>query len=137
MNGIQRIACAIGSIVLFGVSHTSLAGPANTLDEFFGALSTCARIQPARPDWSGSTLTVRFILGTDGRPVGPPRVTYLKLAGPSPAHKAFEVAAKAAIAGCFPLSMTDSLSVVMADRHILLTVQGTGPGEARIPMRQR
>lgn len=94
------------------------AGAANTLHDLWAAVGGCARHAQVAREAAGSEVTVLFTLKRDGSLQGKPRITYARLIGDGEQQRAFIAASLSAIAGCFPISITDGLGGAVAGRPI-------------------
>jgi hypothetical protein len=108
-------ALALAMTISAPVAH---AEPANTLHDLWQALGACAHHAQVAPEAAGSEITVLFTLKRDGSLQGKPRITYSRLIGERVDQQAFVAASFSAIAGCFPLPMTDGLGGAVAGRPI-------------------
>lgn len=113
-----RRCIAIPGFVLLFAGSPAQAVPANTLHDLWEALGACARHAQVAREAAGSEITVLFTLKRDGSLQGKPRITYARLVGASDQQRAFIAASLSAIAGCFPIPITDGLGGAMAGRPI-------------------
>jgi hypothetical protein len=112
---VRRVALALALTLAGSVAH---AQPANSLHDLWQALGACARRAQVAPQAAGSEITVLFTLKRDGSLQGKPRITYSRLIGDKIDQQAFVAASLSAIAGCFPLLMTEGLGGAVAGRPI-------------------
>jgi hypothetical protein len=112
---VKLAALALGLTLAGSVAH---AQPANSLHDLWQALGACARRAKVAPEVAGSEITVLFTLKRNGSLLGKPRITYSRLIGDEVDQQAFVAASLSAIAGCFPLPMTDGLGGAIAGRPI-------------------
>jgi hypothetical protein len=112
---VKLAALALGLTLAGSVAH---AQPANSLHDLWQALDACARRAKVAPEVAGSEITVLFTLKRNGSLLGKPRITYSRLIGDVVDQQAFVAASLSAIAGCFPLPMTDGLGGAIAGRPI-------------------
>jgi hypothetical protein len=112
---VRRAALALALTLPGSVAH---AQPVNSLHDLWQALGDCARRAQLAPEAAGSEVTVLFTLKRDGNLQGKPRITYSRLIGDKVDQQAFVAASLSAIAGCFPLPLTDGLGGAIAGRPI-------------------
>jgi hypothetical protein len=112
----MRVAAPVLALIVAG--PPAHAEPANTLHALWDALSACARRAPVAPDAAGSEITVLFTLRRDGSLQGRPRITHTRLVGGADQERAFVATTLSAIAGCFPIAITDGLGGAVAGRPI-------------------
>lgn len=114
----ERLSVAVVIFALTLAGSPAQAGPANTLHDLWDALGACARRAQVAREAGGSEVTVLLTLKRDGSLQGKPRITYARLVGDSDQQRAFIAASLAAIAGCFPIPITDGLGGAVAGRPI-------------------
>ncbi|MFG4693398.1 hypothetical protein ACF0BX_19900 [Acinetobacter baumannii] len=108
----------VPAFALMLAGSPALAEPANSLTGLWAALGTCTQHARVAPEAAGSEVTVLFTLRRDGTLQGKPRITYARLVGDRDQQQAFLAATLAAIAGCFPIAITDGLGGAVAGRPI-------------------
>jgi hypothetical protein len=97
------------------------SAPIDTLRDLQRGFDACIK---APADGAGSELTIVFALKRDGSLLGKPRITYSHLVGPTDAQRRFVEAAIAAVAKCFPVSITYELGSAIAGRHLAIRIVG-------------
>lgn len=112
----MRIAALVLAMMLAG--PPAQAESANTLHALWEALNTCARRAPVAPEAAGSEITVLFTLKRDGSLQGRPLITHTRLVGGADQERVFVATTLSAIAGCFPIAITDGLGGAVAGRPI-------------------
>ena len=98
------------------------AGPLNTLNDLFAALSACWKPPAYEHARAGMRMTMRFSLKRDGTMIGPPMVTY---STPEVSQKIREIYREAmlqALESCTPLQLTERLGGAIAGRPIVVWV---------------
>jgi len=86
------------ALVLTLPAPAAHADPANTLNDLWQGLSTCARRAQVALDAARSEVTVRFTLKRDGSLQGKPRITYSRLIGKDVDQQAFVASSLSATA---------------------------------------
>ncbi|MCJ2132679.1 hypothetical protein MKK69_01110 [Methylobacterium sp. J-026] len=112
----MRVTAAAFALMLAG--SPAHAEAANSLHALWETLGACARRAQVAPEAAGSEVTVLFTLKRDGTLQGKPRITYARLVGDRDQQQAFIAATLSAIAGCFPIAITDGLGGAVAGRPI-------------------
>jgi hypothetical protein len=96
------------------------SAPVDTLRDLQRAFYVCVKAPAA----AGSELTIVFALKRNGSLLGKPRITYSHLVGDSDAQKRFVEDAIAAVAKCFPMSITYELGSAIAGRLFTIRIVG-------------
>jgi hypothetical protein len=97
------------------------SAPVDTLRDLQRAFDVCVKAPAAA---AGSELTIVFALKRDGSLLGKPRITYSHLVGDPDAQKRFVEEAIAAVAQCFPMSITYELGSAIAGRLFAIRIVG-------------
>jgi hypothetical protein len=114
---------SIAASLSVGPNGPSGAEPLETIDDVGAALRACWN-PPAGT--SGSAVTLRFSFNRNGKLIGPPRATAIKVSGDDAARRTFVEAATKALEGCVPLSFSPALGAVIGGT--VFTMQFTSPG---------
>lgn len=105
MRSMARFSASAG--VLLAVSFPADAASLNTMNEVGAALQACW----TPPAGSGTaSVTLSFSFKRDGRLIGPPKPTAIKVSGDDKARQAYVDAATTALRNCLPLSFSPALA---------------------------
>lgn len=105
MNGLKRIVFCSAALVLMPAAAN--ADPLKTMAEVGAAIMSCWK-PPAGVEKSKVTLT--FGLKSDGTLLGPPRSTFIDVAGDKKVREQFVTAAIEAVDHCTPVELSPTLA---------------------------
>ena len=105
MKSLMRIvSCSVAVILMALPTH---ADPLTTMDEVGAAIMSCWK-PPAGVE--KSTVTLSFSLKSDGSLIGPPRATFINVAGDENVRQKFVAAAMDAVDRCTPVELSPALA---------------------------
>jgi len=117
---IKAIAGALGLALCAANLDTARAGPANTLIELRDALNACLR---TTSPGGKLDVTIIFSLKRDGNLLGKPVIRYSKMTDAPDARRRGASAVAAALQGCLPLPITESLGNAIAGRPFAIRIR--------------
>lgn len=121
------MALAAASICGVPAALAQDSAPADTLLDLRRQFAACMSGKPLGP--TGSMITIRLMMKSDGSIFGKPRVTFSHLEGDADARRRFVDDAERAIEACLPFRITPSLGQAIAGRPIVVTLGRAKPEE--------
>ena len=105
MKSLKRaVSCAVALVLLPLTTH---ADPLTTMEEVGAAVMSCWKPPSGVKN---SAVTLRFGLEDDGSLIGPPRPTYIDVAGDEKVRQLFVAAAMDAVDRCTPVELSPALA---------------------------
>lgn len=101
MKSLKRDVCCAIALVLMPL--TTHADPLTTMDEVGAAVMSCWKPPSGAKN---STVRLSFSLKSDGSLIGPPKATFIDVAGDEKARQQFVAAAMDAVERCTPVELS-------------------------------